>query len=148
MNPTNLMVWFTLTFLIFFLAATAQVSLVQSMGPGLYSSFTAIRIVGAVVLSSLVLHETLKNTLEALGVMINIVTMSIYLVFLYKDEWRVSNGGSMTRKNLIEYESKQVELHVISKDSMLGESASDEDDSQTDTLSLTKSDYHRLVKRK
>jgi len=146
--PTNILIWFILSFLIFFFAATVQVALVQSIGPGLYSSFQAIRIVGAVALSSLILNETIRNSLEGLGIAVNIITMTIYLLFLYKEEWGDASGeGSSNRKNSIETESKLLELSDIEeKNSMIDSHTGD--DHEAETSSPTKSEYHRLVKRK
>jgi len=143
-NMTNLMVWFILSFLIFFFAATGQVALVQSMGPGLYSSFTAIRIVGAVALSSLVLKESIRNRLEGIGLAVNVITITVYLIFLYKEESGVVTDGNSCDVVATELNSPDIE----EKDSMKDSSPIKDNDRETDNSSPSRLEFQRLVKRK
>ena len=79
-TPSSLLAWTTISIGVYSFASTRQIKLVRALGPGLYSSWVAIRVLGSMVLSALVLGEEVNNSLEWVGIFIMITTVSIYLV--------------------------------------------------------------------
>ena len=61
-------------------ASTLQIRLVRILGPGFYSSWVAIRVLGSMILSTIVLGEGISSWLEYVGVGLMLITVSIYLV--------------------------------------------------------------------
>lgn len=70
--------WLTIAVLVYTIASASQMSLVRSVGPGVYSSFSAIRVVVSAWLSAIVLHEPVQDGLEWLGLMVIVITISVY----------------------------------------------------------------------
>lgn len=70
--------WTTIAVLVYTIGSTGQMALVRSMGPGVYSSLGATRVLGSVVLSALWLHEPVQNWLEWIGLFIIMCTMTLY----------------------------------------------------------------------
>jgi len=59
-------------------ASVLQVKLVRRLGPGFYSSWVAVRVVGSIVLSAYVLDEGIRGWLEWMGIGMMLITVSIY----------------------------------------------------------------------
>jgi drug/metabolite transporter (DMT)-like permease len=66
--------------LVYTVGSTGQMSLVRKMGAGVYSSFSAIRVLGSVLFSSLFLGEPVQNWLEWLGLLVATLTMTLYTI--------------------------------------------------------------------
>ena len=74
--------WAFLTFGIFTAAALFQVVSVRKLGPGLYGSFSSVRVLVAVVGSYVMMAEPVKNWMEWSGILLIVITMSAYLRYL------------------------------------------------------------------
>ena len=62
------------------IGSTGQMSLVHSMGPGMCSSLSAVRVLGSALLSAIWLKEPVCNWLEWLGLGIIVMTMTLCTV--------------------------------------------------------------------
>mmetsp|Transcript_13673 Transcript_13673/g.28761 ORF Transcript_13673/g.28761 Transcript_13673/m.28761 type:complete len:428 (+) Transcript_13673:226-1509(+) len=94
-NPRSLIAWLTMSILVYSLASSVQIRLVRKLGPGLYSSWVAVRVMGSILLSAIVLGEKVNSLLEWIGIGIMICTVSIYVVNTKKwmdDGRRVDSG--------------------------------------------------------
>ena len=60
-------------------ASTLQIRLVRNLGPGFYSSWVGVRVLGSMILSAYVLGEGIDSWLERAGAGLMIVTISFYL---------------------------------------------------------------------
>lgn len=78
--------WSAIGILVYFLGASMQVDLVRALSPGLYSSFEAIRVLGAVFLSTIWLHEPVNNWLEWLGILLTVGVITKYFKDLLKKD--------------------------------------------------------------
>jgi len=79
-TPKSLLSWCTISIGVYSFASTLQIRLVRILGPGFYSSWVSVRVLGSIILSSLVLGEGMSSLLEYIGVALMIITVSIYLV--------------------------------------------------------------------
>lgn len=66
--------------LVYTVGSSGQMSLVRSMGPALYSSLSAVRVLSSAMLSSMFLHEPVRNWLEWVGLLIAMITMTAYTI--------------------------------------------------------------------
>ena len=66
--------------LVYTIGSTGQMSLVRNMGAGVYSSFSAIRVLGSVLFSSIFLGEPVQNWLEWIGLLVTTLTMTLYTI--------------------------------------------------------------------
>mmetsp|Transcript_9130 Transcript_9130/g.14053 ORF Transcript_9130/g.14053 Transcript_9130/m.14053 type:complete len:398 (-) Transcript_9130:1944-3137(-) len=78
MNLPSFGAWSTIAVLVYTIGSTGQMSLVRSMGPGMYSSLSATRVLGAALLSAIWLHEPVQNWLEWIGLFVIMGTMTLY----------------------------------------------------------------------
>ena len=78
--PQNSLSWLTIALLVYTIGSTGQMSLVRSMGPGMYSSLSAVRVLGSALLSAIWLKEPVRNWLEWLGLGIIVMTMTLCTV--------------------------------------------------------------------
>ena len=74
--------WAFLTFGIFTAAALFQVVSVRKLGPGLYGSFSSVRVLVAVAGSYVMMAEPVKNWVEWSGILLIVFTMTAYLRYL------------------------------------------------------------------
>ena len=81
----NFAAWATIAVVVFTIGFTGQMSLVRSMGPAMYSSLSGTRILGSALLSAIFLAEPVKNWVEWVGLLIIMVTMTLYTVSLLQD---------------------------------------------------------------
>lgn len=79
-TPKSLLAWCTISIGVYSYGLPAQVSMVQNIGPGLYSSFEGVRVLGSLILSTLLLGEGLVNWIEWVGLGLVVVTMTVYIV--------------------------------------------------------------------
>lgn len=79
-TPKSLLAWCTISIGVYSFASTLQIRLVRILGPGFYSSWVAIRVLGSMTLSSVVLDEGISSWLEYAGVALMLITVSIYIV--------------------------------------------------------------------
>jgi len=78
MNIQSFVAWITIAVLVYTIGSTVQMSLVRSMGPGMYSSLGATRVLGSAILSAICLHEPVQNWLEWIGLFVIMCTMTMY----------------------------------------------------------------------
>lgn len=90
-TPKSLLAWCTISIGVYSFGLPAQVSMVQHIGPGFYSSFEGVRVLGSLILSALLLGEGLLNWLEWVGFGLVVVTMTVYIVQTSK--WVESRNG-------------------------------------------------------
>jgi len=83
--------WFTVCFLIYFVASTMQMELIRSMGPSLYTSLSGIRVLSVVVLSAAWLGEPLVTSLEGWGFLITVVSIAVYMRVLITSDKEETN---------------------------------------------------------
>jgi len=88
--------WTTIAVLVYTIGSTGQMALVRSMGPGVYSSLGATRVLGSVALSALWLHEPVQNWLEWIGLLVIMCTMTLYTLVSIdiQNTWRHLLVGS------------------------------------------------------
>ena len=72
--------WCTISIGVYSFASTLQIRLVRVLGPGFYSSWVAIRVLGSMILSSIFLGEGISSWLEYAGIALMLITVSIYIV--------------------------------------------------------------------
>ena len=106
-NPKSLLAWCTMSIGVYSFASTLQIRLVRQLGPGLYSSWVAIRVIASMILSSLILNERISSWLEWVGVGLMIVTISVYLV--------------QTRKWMDERKALEHQMEVLEEESQAEE---------------------------
>jgi drug/metabolite transporter superfamily protein YnfA len=70
----------TIAILVYTIGSTTQMALIRSMGVGVYSSYSGVRVLGSVLLSSWILKEPVQNWLEWLGLTITTTTMTVYTI--------------------------------------------------------------------
>ena len=78
-TPKSLLAWSTISIVVYSYASIQQVGLVRQLGPGFYSSWAACRLLGTIALSALCLGEGIGSIVEWVGVIILVVTMSVYM---------------------------------------------------------------------
>ena len=76
--PNNLIAFVTVSIVVYTIGSTTQVTLVRNVGPAIYTSFNGIRIICSAILSALLVHESISNTIELLGLCIIIISMTMY----------------------------------------------------------------------
>ena len=81
----NFAAWATIAVVVFTIGFTGQMSLVRSMGPAMYSSLSGTRILVSALLSAIFLAEPVKNWVEWVGLLIIMVTMTLYTISLLQD---------------------------------------------------------------
>ena len=79
-TPKSLIAWCTISIGVYSFTSTLQIRLVRILGPGFYSSWVAIRVLGSMILSTIVLGEGISSWLEYVGVGLMLITVSIYIV--------------------------------------------------------------------
>ena len=79
-TPKSMLAWTTISIGVYSFASKLQIQLVRKLGPGFYSSWVAIRVLGSMILSAFILDEKISNWLEWVGVGLMLVTISIYLI--------------------------------------------------------------------
>ena len=70
--------WLIIAVLVYTIGSTGQMVLVRGMGPAVYSSLGAVRVLGSAVLSAVWLNEPVQNWMEWLGLSIIMCTMTLY----------------------------------------------------------------------
>lgn len=70
--------WLTVAVLVYTIGSTGQMALVREMGPAVYSSLSAVRVLGSAVLSAIWLNEPVRNWMEWLGLSLIMLTMTLY----------------------------------------------------------------------
>lgn len=88
----SLFAWLILTVLVYTIGSTGQMSLVRTMGPGMYTSLSALRVLGSVFLSAVWLNEPVRNWLEWTGLVITMITMTVYTIASSSSLTSVSHG--------------------------------------------------------
>ena len=83
----SLLAWCTISIVVYSYASIQQVTLVRQLGPGFYSSWAACRLLGTIALSALCLGEGIGSNVEWTGVVLLVVTMTVYM-----NEMRLVNG--------------------------------------------------------
>jgi drug/metabolite transporter (DMT)-like permease len=78
-TPKSLLAWSTISIVVYSYASIHQVKLVRQLGPGFYSSWAACRLLGTIALSALCLGEGIGSNVEWVGVIILVVTMTVYM---------------------------------------------------------------------
>lgn len=78
MSRESFLAWVTIAVFVYAIGSTGQMSLVRSMGPGMYSSLSAVRVLASALISAVWLNEPVRNWLEWLGLFITMVTMTLY----------------------------------------------------------------------
>ena len=78
-TPKSLLAWSTISIVVYSYASIQQVGLVRQLGPGFYSSWAACRLLGTIALSALCLGEGIGSIVEWVGVILLVVTMSVYM---------------------------------------------------------------------
>jgi hypothetical protein len=86
-TPKSLLAWSTISIVVYSYASIQQVTLVRQLGPGFYSSWAACRLLGTIALSALCLGEGIGSNVEWTGVVLLVVTMTVYM-----NEMRLVNG--------------------------------------------------------
>ena len=104
MNGPSFLAWITISVLVYTVASTGQMSLVRSMGPGMYSSLSAMRVLASALISAICLNEPVQNWLEWLGLFATMMTMTIYT--LISMDWGMTkaagHGGGYSKVNQVE----------------------------------------------
>jgi drug/metabolite transporter (DMT)-like permease len=95
-TPKSLLAWSTISIVVYSYASIQQVKLVRQLGPGFYSSWAACRLLGTIALSALCLGEGIGSNVEWVGVIILVVTMTVYMNETSKwiDERKSSSSSS------------------------------------------------------
>lgn len=70
----------SIAILVYTIGSTTQMALIRSMGVGVYSSYSGVRVLGSVLLSSWILKEPVQNWLEWSGLAITTTTMTTYTI--------------------------------------------------------------------
>jgi len=91
---------FSIVVLVYTIGSVGQMKLVRSMGPGVYSSFSGIRVLGSVVLSAWLLQEPVQNGLEWVGLCLTTVTMTFYTYALSNWEEKINNDNNNINTSL------------------------------------------------
>lgn len=88
------------------------IKLVRILGPGFYSSWVSVRVLGSIILSSLVLGEGMSSLLEYVGVALMIITVSIYIVQTRKwmDHMKEESEISEAIREEEEFENEELEM--------------------------------------
>ncbi|KAL7529307.1 hypothetical protein ACHAXR_002889 [Thalassiosira sp. AJA248-18] len=79
-TPKSLLAWCMMSIGVYSFASTVQIRLVRALGPGFYSSWVAVRVLGSLVLSTFILGEGINSWLEWVGIGLMIGTISVYIV--------------------------------------------------------------------
>jgi len=79
-TPKSLLAWCSMSIGVYSFASTLQIRLVRKLGPGFYSSWVAVRVLGSMILSTYILGEGVNSWLEWVGIGLMIVTISVYIV--------------------------------------------------------------------
>jgi len=98
----SLTAFFSISVLVYTIGGVSQMKLIRSMGPGVYSSFSGLGVLGSVVLSAWLLHEPVQNGLEWVGLCLTMVTMTVYTYALSNWEKKKKNtndNNSNSNKN-------------------------------------------------
>jgi len=97
-TPKSLLAWSTISIVVYSYASIHQVGLVRQLGPGFYSSWAACRLLGTIALSALCLGEGIGSIVEWVGVILLVVTMTVYMNETSKwiDGRRSSSSSSST----------------------------------------------------
>ena len=90
MSSQSVVAWTIISVLVYTIGSTGQMSLVRSMGPGMYSSLGATRVLGSAILSAMWLSEPVQNWLEWIGLLIIMCTMTLYTLASVdvRNSWR------------------------------------------------------------
>jgi len=122
MNLQSLAAWTIISVLVYTIGSTGQMSLVRSMGPGVYSSLGAIRVLGSAILSALWLNEPVQNWLEWSGLLIIMCTMTLYTLASVdvRDSWRHLFAARATRRTENETGSSDAALQLVRLKDELG----------------------------
>jgi hypothetical protein len=97
----SLLAWCTISIVVYSYASIQQVTLVRQLGPGFYSSWAACRLLGTIALSALCLGEGIGSNVEWVGVIILVVTMTVYMNETSKwiDKRKSSSSNSSSTSN-------------------------------------------------
>ena len=100
--------WLIIAVLVYTIGSTGQMALVRGMGPAVYSSLGAVRVLGSAILSAFWLNEPVQNWMEWLGLSIIMCTMTLYTLASVdvRQSWqnligsrRVADGSANEDKN-------------------------------------------------
>ncbi|KAL7525347.1 hypothetical protein ACHAWF_001318 [Thalassiosira exigua] len=114
-EPKSLLAWCTISVRVYSFASSLQVRLVRALGPGPYSSWSAVRVLGSMAPSAWVLGEGVRGQLEWAGAALMTATVSIYLLETTRWMDRQKGRGEEARRHthgedVVEDKEKEEEL--------------------------------------
>lgn len=133
----SFMAWVVVAVLVYTIGSMGQMSLVRSMGPGMYSSLGGIRVICSAFLSAICLNEPVTNWLEWFGLIILVVTMTAYTLTSVGICYSSSSSRSSSIGSCLQ---KQLRRRREEIDGTYNEHDEDEDDGDFDMQALLPSE--------